>query len=174
MASDTGAQLHTRLLGRKVQLYAGKDLEMILEPVPRACLKLCQGKTGEIVQVYIAHGKPRYTLEFDGELFDLDYTLLRLEPKQSQNKMLEVITLAGAAGEEDDLECPYCHTTGLDNFFYVEDVSSMRDLISLKEDTLMIRSRYDVADEGSHNERLGCRHCDKDCAFPSDVACDFE
>jgi hypothetical protein len=75
---------------------------------------------------------------------------------------------------KDHLKCPYCGIAGLDNFYYVETASTMRELISLTDQLLLIRSHYAVADESTDNPRLGCKSCDKDCALPPDLELEWE
>ena len=74
---------------------------------------------------------------------------------------------------DDFFVCPHCGAEGLDNFCYVEDIMNTRDLISLKNGTLLIQSHYKVVDDG-HNPRLGCRCCDKDSAIPPALDRDWE
>jgi hypothetical protein len=75
-------------------------------------------------------------------------------------------------GRKTRIECPHCGKQGSDNFYYVEDILSIRELVGFKSGVLLIRSHYDVADDGD-NGRLACRACDQECLIPDDVEYDW-
>jgi hypothetical protein len=77
-------------------------------------------------------------------------------------------------GGKHKLTCPECGAHGLDNFLYLEDVQNYRELISLKQGLLLIRSFYKVFDEGGNNPHLGCKACDADLAIPEALDLDWE
>jgi hypothetical protein len=70
------------------------------------------------------------------------------------------------------IECPHCGQRGSDNFYYIEDIVSVRDLIGFRAGKLLIYSRYDVTDDGD-NARLYCRACGKECLIPEDIEYDW-
>lgn len=76
-------------------------------------------------------------------------------------------------GGKTRIECPHCGRRGSANFWYVEDIISIRELIGFKAGTLLIRSYYDTADEDGGNPRLFCRACSKECLIPEGLEYDW-
>jgi hypothetical protein len=180
------------LLGRKVRLLTEAEYKAKIEADPQNrnrahtgskhaaaqsadggvmdFIKRYSGKIGEIVQVVFAGSKTNYTVEFDGDLFDVTAPLLKMEPRNVDGKMP-----VAQMSDRGELVCPHCGAEGLDNFFYVENIMTTRELISLEEGTMLkIESAYKPCDEDSWSERLGCRKCDKDSRIPMAIEYDFE
>lgn len=76
-------------------------------------------------------------------------------------------------GGKTRIECPHCGRRGSANFRYVEDITSIRELIGFKAGTLLIRSHYDTLDEDGGNPRLACLACDRECRIPDGVEYDW-
>jgi hypothetical protein len=151
--------LVTTLLGRAVRLRVDEENPEDADRI------------GEIVQVHL-EDEPMYTVERGGKLHYVDGSGLRLVTvaELADARRPEAVQVLGGAR----LACPHCGTEGLDNFYYAEDVTSVRELIRLEGGMLVIQSHYDVCDEGSRDARLGCKKCDRDCAIPDDLEYDWE
>lgn len=71
------------------------------------------------------------------------------------------------------LSCPGCKGTDLAKFRYLEDIANFRELREVDEDgTLVIASRYEVADDGE-NPRLLCTDCAREFPIPPGLEHDF-
>jgi hypothetical protein len=81
---------------------------------------------------------------------------------------------AKTAKGKSRLACPHCGARGLDNFRWLEDITSFRELISLKDGVLRMHSHYDVYDENGTMPRLLCKKCDHECLVPGGIELDWE
>jgi hypothetical protein len=72
------------------------------------------------------------------------------------------------------LKCPLCGTKGLENFQYLEEIQSYRELIALKDGVLHIHGYYKVFDENGLNPRLLCKTCDGELGIPESLDLDWQ
>ena len=89
---------------------------------------------------------------------------------RSTDQLPEVVVVKG----KHKLACPHCDAKGLENFQWLEEITSYRELISLKRGVLLMYSHYDVFDENGTLPRLLCKTCDHESLVPEGIDLDWE
>src|SRR6516225_5551646 len=85
-----------------------------------------------------------------------------MDGPRTTDQLPDVVVVRG----KHKLACPHCGAKGLDNFQWLEEITSYRELISLKRGVLLMHSYYQVFDENGTCPRLLCKTCDQESLVP--------